>query len=140
MISGLYRIQEINKAFEEKQYRCTVRMRRLVDVANSHEELRALDKQEEQENRERLILLDLSKESHYHEILKQVNYYWIQLYFECYYLTIYYQLSLISTLCISIIIIGNIFFRNTYNINSMYEKQHHTQIEVKCYLVIVIRD
>ncbi|WAR00270.1 GRIA2-like protein [Mya arenaria] len=71
---GLYRIQEIIRTFESKRYKATVRMRRLVDVYNAHEELRALDKLGEAENHtDRLILLDLSREEHYHSVLKQIR-------------------------------------------------------------------
>ncbi|XP_052281246.1 glutamate receptor-like [Dreissena polymorpha] len=71
---GLYRMQELVRTFEKKRYLVTVRMRRLQDIDNAHEDLRALDKQADDDNiPNKYILLDLSKESHYYKIMKQIR-------------------------------------------------------------------
>ncbi|XP_053398486.1 glutamate receptor 2-like [Mercenaria mercenaria] len=71
---GLYRLQEILRIFADSRYSVQVRMRRLVDVRSAHEDLRALDKMEEPDNgTEKYIVLDLSRESHYHAVLQQVR-------------------------------------------------------------------
>ena len=49
-------------------------MRRIQDVSDAHEDLRALDKLDEPYNStEKFILLDLSTEPAYHKIMKQVR-------------------------------------------------------------------
>lgn len=48
-------------------------MRRLVDIESSHEDLRALDKVDEVDNStQKYIVLDLSKENYYDNVLQQV--------------------------------------------------------------------
>ena len=72
--TGLFSLQNILSVFEEEKYEVHVRMRRLQDVANAHEDLRALDKQCDTSNgAERQIVFDLSTEIAYHKIMKQVN-------------------------------------------------------------------
>ena len=74
IISGLFSLQEIIRLCNSEKYYVTVRMRRIQDVSDAHEDLRALDKLDEPYNStEKFILLDLSTEPAYHKIMKQVH-------------------------------------------------------------------
>lgn len=51
-----------------------VKIRHLEDVNNAHEDLRALDRTEEQDNMtEKYIVINLSDESAYLKVMKQVS-------------------------------------------------------------------
>ena len=76
IFSGLFSIQEIIRLCNAKKYYVTVKMRRIQDISNAHEDLRSLDKQDEPRNStQKYILLDLSTEPDYQKIMKQVSIY-----------------------------------------------------------------
>ncbi|KAK3606318.1 hypothetical protein CHS0354_041952 [Potamilus streckersoni] len=73
---GLYSLQEILKSLQLHKYTVRVRLRQIQNVNQAHEDLRALDKQspdpESDSIAEKYIVLNLSTESAYEEILKQL--------------------------------------------------------------------
>ena len=57
-----------------KRYHSTVKIRHISDIENAHEDLRALDRTGEPENAtEKYIVINLSNESAYYSIMRQVN-------------------------------------------------------------------
>ena len=74
IFSGIFSLQEILHMLETKRYHSTVKMRYLPDVENAHEDLRALDRIEEPDNATvKYIVINLSNESSYYSIMKQVS-------------------------------------------------------------------
>lgn len=72
--TGLHRLEHIYKGIRGHQVRghqvVSFNFRRLPDVFNAHEELRKLDKMETDNHK--LVVLDMSSDSAYRSILKQV--------------------------------------------------------------------
>ena len=61
--------------FKSEGYSATVKIRQLEDIKNTHEDLRALDRIEEQDNHtEKYIVINLSHESAYLNVMRQVSF------------------------------------------------------------------
>ena len=62
------------RIFKSDGYTATVKIRQLEDITNTHEDLRALDRLEEQENHtDKYIVINLSHESAYLNVMRQVS-------------------------------------------------------------------
>ena len=73
-VSGLFGLQEILRIFKSDGYTASVKIRQLQDILNTHEDLRALDRIEEQDNvTEKYIVINLSNESVYLNVMRQVS-------------------------------------------------------------------
>ena len=74
IFTGLFSLQELLDMLKAKRYHSTVKIRHISDIENAHEDLRALDRTGEPENAtEKYIVINLSNESAYYSIMRQVN-------------------------------------------------------------------
>ena len=74
IFTGLFSLQELLDMLKAKRYHSTVKIRHIPDIENAHEDLRALDRTGEPENAtEKYIVINLSNESAYYSIMRQVN-------------------------------------------------------------------